>query len=108
MSRSETAIGSEARAETPSVADVFDLDDSVPYETERTVQRYLSQETRHNVLQVLLGHPSNLASTTEIAYYVPRSRSAITSFVTPTHPLRWGRSNSFPRRRNGGYRQTGA
>ncbi|MEZ3116597.1 hypothetical protein RYH80_11830 [Halobaculum sp. MBLA0147] len=77
MSRSETATGSEGHAETPSVADVFDLDDSVPYETERTVQRYLSQETRHNVLQVLLGHPSNLASTTEIAYYVPRSRSAI-------------------------------
>jgi hypothetical protein len=73
----ETATGSDAHAETPSVADIFDLDDSVPYETERTVQRYLSQETRHNVLQVLLGHPSHLASTTEIAYYVPRSRSAI-------------------------------
>jgi hypothetical protein len=73
MSRSRAPTSPD----TPSVAGVFDVDDSTPYETERTVQRYLSQETRHNVLQVLLGHPSHLASTTEIAYYVPRSRSAI-------------------------------
>lgn len=61
----------------PSVTGVFDVDDTTPYETQRTVQRYLSQETRHNILQVILGHPAHLVSTTEIAYYVPRSRSAI-------------------------------
>lgn len=78
----EIPTESNVRSDTPSVADVFDLDDSVPYETERTVQRYLSQGTRHNVLQVLLGHPSHLASTTEVAYYVPRSRSAISDQLT--------------------------
>ncbi len=78
MSRSGTPINPDVTdSEAPSVAGVFDLDDSVPYEAERIVQRYLSQETRHNVLQVLLGHPAHLASTTEVAYYVPRSRSAI-------------------------------
>lgn len=61
----------------PSITHVFDIDDAAPYETQRTVQRYLSQETRHNILQVLLGHPSHLASTTELSYYIPRSRSAI-------------------------------
>lgn len=77
MSRSREATEPTTDSDVPSVAAVFGVDDSVPYETERTVQRYLSQETRHNVLQVLLGHPSHLASTTEIAYYVPRSRSAV-------------------------------
>jgi hypothetical protein len=61
----------------PTVARVFDVADAVPYESQRTVQRYLSQETRHNILQVIFGHPAHLVSTTEMAYYVPRSRSAI-------------------------------
>ena len=81
MSQPDTPAGpDEAEGETgatPAITRVFDVDDGVPYETQRTVQRYLSQETRHNVIQVLLGHPSHLASTTELAYYIPRSRSAI-------------------------------
>lgn len=41
------------------------------------MHRYLSQETRHNILQMILGHPSHPVSATEFAYYVLRSRSAI-------------------------------
>lgn len=61
----------------PPIEDVFDVDDAAPYETQRTVQRYLSQETRHNILQVTLGHPAHLVSVTEFDYYVPKSRSTI-------------------------------
>ena len=56
---------------------VFDVDDAAPYETQRTVQRYLSQETRHNILQVILGHPEHLVSVTEFDYYISKSRSTI-------------------------------
>ncbi|UHQ98511.1 hypothetical protein HYG81_23335 (plasmid) [Natrinema zhouii] len=77
MSQPGTTADPNANGDNPSITRVFDVDDAAPYETQRTVQRYLSQETRHNILQVLLGHPSHLASTTELAYYIPRSRSAI-------------------------------
>ncbi|QLH81286.1 hypothetical protein [Halosimplex pelagicum] len=60
-----------------AVEQVFDVDDATPYETQRTVQRYLSQETRHNILQVILGHPAHLVSVTEFDYYIPKSRSTI-------------------------------
>ena len=60
-----------------SVEAVFDVDGSDPYQTQQTVQRYLSQETRHNILQVILGHPHHLVSVTEFNYYVPKSRSTI-------------------------------
>ena len=52
-------------------------DGTAPYELQRTVQRYLSQETRHNVIQVILGHPAHLVSVSEFAYYIPKSRSTI-------------------------------
>jgi hypothetical protein len=61
----------------PTIKQVFDVDDATPYETQRTVQRYLSQETRHNILQVILGHPAHLVSVTEFDYYIPKSRSTI-------------------------------
>lgn len=61
----------------PAIEEVFGVDDGAPYETQRTVQRYLSQETRHNVLQVVLGHPAHLVSITEFDYYIPKSRSTI-------------------------------
>jgi len=60
-----------------SIEHVFDVEEAVPYETQRTVQRYLSQETRHNILQVILGHPTHLVSVTEFDYYIPKSRSTI-------------------------------
>ena len=56
---------------------LFDVDDPAPYETQRTVQRYLSQETRHNILHVILGHPAHLVSVTEFDYYISKSRSTI-------------------------------
>lgn len=59
------------------IEQVFDVDDAAPYETQRTVQRYLSQETRHNILQVILGHPDHLVSVTEFDYYISKSRSTV-------------------------------
>lgn len=59
------------------IEQVFDVDDAAPYETQRTVQRYLSQETRHTILQVILGHPAHLVSVTEFDYYIAKSRSTI-------------------------------
>lgn len=56
---------------------VFDVDGAAPYETQRTVQRYLSQETRHNILQVILGHPAHLVSVSEFDYYISKSRSTV-------------------------------
>lgn len=66
----------------PRIDRLFDVDESTPYEIQRTVQRYLSQETRHNVLQVILGHPEHLVSLTEFDYYVPKSRSTISEQLT--------------------------
>lgn len=60
-----------------SIEHLFDVDDAAPYEMQRTVQRYLSQETRHNIIQVILGHPAHLVSVTEFDYYIPKSRSTI-------------------------------
>lgn len=59
------------------IEQVFDVDKAAPYETQRTVQRYLSQETRHTILQVILGHPAHLVSVTEFDYYIAKSRSTI-------------------------------
>jgi len=53
------------------------VDGSDQNETQQTVQQYLSQETRHNILQVILGHPHHLVSVTEFDYYIPKSRSTI-------------------------------
>jgi hypothetical protein len=60
-----------------SIEQIFNIDDPAPYESQRTVQRYLSQETRHNILQVILGHPAHLVSVTEFDYYIRKSRSTI-------------------------------
>lgn len=59
------------------IDDVFDTADKAPYETQRRINRYLSQEPRHHIVQAILGHPSHLPSLTELDYYVPKSRSAI-------------------------------
>lgn len=71
------APSEQAAGQGPSTEHVFDVDDTAPYETQRTVQRYLSQETRHNILQVILGHPAHLVSVTEFDYYLSKSRSTI-------------------------------
>lgn len=77
MSNSKTTTDKCDFEGIPSIATVFDVDESEPYKTQRTVQRYLSQETRHQILQVLLGHPSHLASMTELEYFIPRNRATI-------------------------------
>ena len=77
MSHPDTRSDRAAAGGTPSIEQVFDVDDAAPYETQRTVQRYLSQETRHTILQVVLGHPAHLVSVTEFDYYIPKSRSTI-------------------------------
>lgn len=59
------------------IDDVFDTTDGAPYETQRRINRYLFQDTRHHIVQVILGHPLHLPSLTELDYYVPKSRSAI-------------------------------
>lgn len=56
---------------------VFGTSNATPYETQRCISRYLSQETRHHIIQAILGHPHHLPSLTELDYYVPKSRSAI-------------------------------
>lgn len=61
----------------PSLEQIFGLTDPDPYELHQTVHRYLSQDTRHDILQVILGHPQHLVSVTEFAYYLPKSRSTI-------------------------------
>lgn len=38
---------------------------------------FLSQETRHDIIQVILGHPEHLVSVTELDHYLPKSRSTI-------------------------------
>lgn len=56
---------------------VFDVGSADAYEKQRRVHRFLSQETRNHIIQVLLGHPSHLASITELDYFIPKSRSTI-------------------------------
>lgn len=70
------------RTDTPAPADahadvVFDVGSADAYEKQRRIHRFLSQETRNHIIQVLLGHPSHLASITELDYFIPKSRSTI-------------------------------
>jgi hypothetical protein len=48
-----------------------------PFEEQRQVYDLLSQETRHLVLQFILGHPDNLPSLDELAYMIPKNKAAI-------------------------------
>ncbi|MCL9817525.1 ArsR family transcriptional regulator [Natronocalculus amylovorans] len=42
-----------------------------PLERQRELMQLLSQETRHSIIQALLGHPEVLASAAEINHFVP-------------------------------------
>ncbi|WP_440764696.1 winged helix-turn-helix domain-containing protein [Natronorubrum sp. DTA7] len=42
-----------------------------PLERQRELMELLSQETRHSIIQALLGHPEALASAGEINHFVP-------------------------------------
>ncbi len=48
-----------------------------PFEAQREIHELLSQETRHHILQTILGHPTHLVSLTELGYYIQKSESAI-------------------------------
>lgn len=48
-----------------------------PFEEQRRIYGLLSQETRHLVLQFVLGHPSHLPSLDELAYMIPKNKAAI-------------------------------
>ena len=48
-----------------------------PFEAQREIHELLSQETRHHILQTILGHPTHLVSLTEFGYYIQKSESAI-------------------------------
>ena len=50
---------------------------SGPFEEQRRVFDLLSQETRHLVIQYLLGHPEHLMSLDELDYMIPKSKAAI-------------------------------
>ncbi len=48
-----------------------------PFEEQRQIFELLSQETRHLVIQNILGHPKHLASLDELDYMIPKSKAAI-------------------------------
>lgn len=50
---------------------------SGPFEEQRRIFDLLSQETRHLVIQYLLGHPEHLMSLDELDYMIPKSKAAI-------------------------------
>jgi hypothetical protein len=50
---------------------------SGPFEEQRRVYELLSQETRHLILQNVLGHPKNLPSLGELNHVIPKSTGAI-------------------------------
>ncbi len=48
-----------------------------PFEEQRQIYDLLSQETRHLVLQYILGHPAHLPSLDELDYMMPKNKAAI-------------------------------
>ncbi|WP_435180681.1 ArsR family transcriptional regulator [Halorussus sp. AFM4] len=48
-----------------------------PFEEQRRIFDLLSQETRHLIVQYVLGHPKHLASLDELNYVIPKSKAAI-------------------------------
>ena len=48
-----------------------------PFETQRELHAAFAQETRHRIIQTVLGHPEHLPSLAELAYYCQKSESAV-------------------------------
>jgi len=48
-----------------------------PFEEQRQIYDLLSQETRHLILQFVLGHPEHLPSLDELAYMLPKNKASI-------------------------------
>lgn len=88
MSERTGPVNPSAHADGPSRSgedthpdDVFGGDDISPYEKQRRVHRFLTQETRNHILQTILGHPEHLVSVTEFDHFVPKSRSTISEHL---------------------------
>lgn len=48
-----------------------------PFAEQQRMRELLSQETRHLILQLILGHPAHLASLAELNYMIPKNEAAI-------------------------------
>ncbi|WP_436907603.1 hypothetical protein [Halosimplex marinum] len=59
------------------MSDAPAAEDGGPFEEQRQIYELLSQETRHLVLQYILGHPAHLPSLDEFAYLIPKNKAAI-------------------------------
>lgn len=55
----------------------FGGDEVLPFEQQRRVHQFLTQETRYHVLLTILGHPAHLVTLDEFEYLVPKNRSTI-------------------------------
>lgn len=53
-----------------------------PFEEQRQIYDLLSQETRHSILQFILGHPAHLPSLDELAYMMSKNKAAIGDQLT--------------------------
>jgi len=49
----------------------------MPFEQQRQVHELLSQETRHHIIQTILGHPAFPPSITEFDYYISKAKPTI-------------------------------
>lgn len=52
-----------------------------PFEEQRRIFDLLSQETRHLIIQFILGHPEHLMSLDELGYAIPKSKAAISDQI---------------------------
>lgn len=48
-----------------------------PFAEQREIRELLAQETRHLIVQCILGHPHHLASLAELAYMIQKNEGAI-------------------------------
>lgn len=51
--------------------------DDGPFAEQRRLFDLLSQETRHLIIQFILGHPHHLMSLAELSHMIPKSKAAI-------------------------------
>lgn len=59
------------------MSDSSSATNSGPFEEQRRIFEILSQETRHLIIQYILGHPEHLMSLDELDYMIPKSKAAI-------------------------------
>ena len=67
------------RMSDPDATDNADGDGTLPdpFEEPQCLFELLSQDTRHLIVQMVLGHPSHLMSMAELVYMVGKSKGAI-------------------------------